>query len=195
MTEGSLPIKNSTGSPIRVDFVPGRPLGLTFAPGKQGPALMGRYVWERDLEMDLERLSDYYGTGCLVTLVEAHELEELGIARLRERVRAHDMTSHWFPIPDGGVPDDVGAFIATVRTIVSSMLTGVRVVVHCRGGLGRAGLVAACVLVAMGERPDEAIAVVRGARPRAIENEAQEDFVLRFPVVWSRAAARNNSNT
>ena len=49
--------------------------------------------------------------------------------------------------------------------------------VHCRGGLGRAGTIAARLLVELGERPDEAIRRVREVRPGAIEREFQEPHV------------------
>ena len=53
-------------------------------------------------------------------------------------------------------------------------------VVHCRGGLGRAGLTAACLLVQAGMEPGEAMALVRKTRPGAIENSRQEKFVREF---------------
>lgn len=184
--------KTSETSPIRVDFVAGRPLGLTFAPGKQGAAQIASYVWDRDLDADLERLRENYAVDCVVTLLEEDEFELLGIPNLREAVQAFGMTSHWFPIPDGGVPEDFGSFIAVVRTIVSALRTGSRVVVHCRGGLGRAGTVAACVLVLLGEPAAEAMRLVREARPRAIENERQEGFVVGFESFQERTSNGNN---
>nr|WP_231881698.1 hypothetical protein [Deinococcus puniceus] len=52
---------------------------------------------------------------------------------------------------------------------------------HCRGGLGRAGLVAACLVVQGGMPPREAIALVRATRSRhAIETAVQERFVEAF---------------
>ncbi len=188
----ALEIKTSETSPIRVDFVAERPLGLTFAPGKKGAAQIGAYVWDRDLATDLQRLRDHYSVDCVVTLLEEHEFKQLEVPDLRDAVRAHGMTSHWFPIPDGGIPDDLGGFVATVRTIVSALRTGSRVVVHCRGGLGRAGTVAACVLVVLGEDADEAMRLVREARPRAIENERQEGFVAAFETFQDRKAPGNN---
>jgi ADP-ribosyl-[dinitrogen reductase] hydrolase len=55
---------------------------------------------------------------------------------------------------------------------------GGRVVVHCRGGLGRAGTVAARMLVELGSTPQEAIRRVRASRRGAIETPAQEAYVM-----------------
>jgi ADP-ribosyl-[dinitrogen reductase] hydrolase len=57
---------------------------------------------------------------------------------------------------------------------------GGRVLVHCRGGLGRAGTVAACLLVELGVAPQDAIRRVRAARPNAIETAAQERYILGY---------------
>ena len=58
------------------------------------------------------------------------------------------------------------------------MLSGQRIVVH-RRGLGRAGTVAAMLLLQSGEakRASDAIHMVRHARPGAIETIAQEEFL------------------
>lgn len=57
------------------------------------------------------------------------------------------------------------------------LLHGERLLVHCKGGLGRTGVVAAMLLVGRGVDVEEAIGAVRAARPGAIENEAQENYV------------------
>lgn len=49
--------------------------------------------------------------------------------------------------------------------------------VHCKGGLGCAGLVASRLLVELGWEADAAIAAVRGTRPGAIETPAQAAHV------------------
>lgn len=54
---------------------------------------------------------------------------------------------------------------------------GFNVVVHCKGGLGRAGMIAADLLVRLGVPREVAIDRVREARPGAIENEEQETEV------------------
>ena len=61
--------------------------------------------------------------------------------------------------------------------IKGSLSAGERVLLHCRGGLGRAGTVAARILVEFGYAPDVAIEEVRRARPGSIENSVQERYV------------------
>ena len=56
------------------------------------------------------------------------------------------------------------------------------VVVHCRGGLGRSGMFAASVLVALGRPARKAIEAVREAREGTIETPDQEDRVRWFEM-------------
>jgi protein-tyrosine phosphatase len=52
------------------------------------------------------------------------------------------------------------------------------VLVHCRGGVGRAGTVAARILVELGTPATEAVRQVRAARAGAIETRSQLEHVL-----------------
>jgi hypothetical protein len=54
---------------------------------------------------------------------------------------------------------------------------GENILIHCKGGLGRAGMISGRLLVELGESPYEAIAKVRAARPGAIDTAAQENWV------------------
>jgi ADP-ribosyl-[dinitrogen reductase] hydrolase len=93
----------------------------------------------------------------------------------------------WFhlPIADVSIPDarfeqewDIAG--EELRSILRRRLD---VLVHCRGGLGRAGTIAARLLVELGIPPTRAIARVRAVRPGAIENSVQEKFVLGIGTV------------
>ena len=53
-----------------------------------------------------------------------------------------------------------------------------KVVIHCVGGLGRSGLVAASYLKYKGLNANETIKTIRKVRgPRAVESKIQEEFV------------------
>jgi ADP-ribosyl-[dinitrogen reductase] hydrolase len=67
-----------------------------------------------------------------------------------------------------------------VKSCARFLRRKLNVLVHCRGGLGRAGTIAARLLVELGMEPTKAIASVRGVRPGAIETSEQERFVLGF---------------
>lgn len=64
---------------------------------------------------------------------------------------------------------------------------GDNVVIHCRGGLGRTGTVAARLLVEFGDQQETAIWKVRQAQKGSIETPAQEKYVTNCkPVAWAR---------
>lgn len=181
----------SETNPIRVDFVPKEALrlpgklGLTIAPGKAGPGLTGE--WDRQLDEDLVRLRDIFRANVLVTLLEDLEMKRLGIPDLLSRAARSGFETFWYPIADLSVPDSIEHAAELVRAILDRLATRRVVVVHCLGGLGRSGTIAACCLAARGAGPDEAIEIVREARPGAVQNEAQEAFVRRFAGAWNPA--------
>jgi ADP-ribosyl-[dinitrogen reductase] hydrolase len=166
----------------RVDFLPrsalafpGR-LGLTKAPGRFYP---GRHLdARRRLREDLSAIRVDEGARVLVTLLERAEMEQLGDLG-REARRAGLEWIH-FPIPDFSAPADVGPARKLVERILGSLERGEGVVLHCWGGLGRAGTIAAACLVASGSPLDRAVELVRCARPGAIQSDVQERFLARF---------------
>jgi protein-tyrosine phosphatase len=88
-----------------------------------------------------------------------------------------------FAIRDMGVPQEAESerFETFVKDVVQWLEQGQNVVVHCRGGLGRTGTLASCVLVTLGHHTaDEAIAAVREARKGTVQTREQEDFVRLF---------------
>ena len=174
-------MRTSDTHPIRVDFLtqedldlPGR-IGLTFAPGKKDY----EWNWDRNLDVDLRRLREHYSVDCLVCLMEAPEYTALHIAGLLERAATYGLTSRWFPIRDVDAPParSMGRFLNMIRCVIEDVRAGRTVVVCCRGGMGRSGLVAASCLVACGCGATEAIRRVRSARHGAVEVAPQERWV------------------
>jgi ADP-ribosylglycohydrolase len=152
-------------------------IGVTLCPGKRGNSVMGA-PWARDLETDLRAIRDW-GAHHVLTLTEAPEMEMLGVSGLGAAVSNHGMTWHHLPIRDLGAPDaDARADWARLSPELHRALdAGKRILVHCRGGLGRAGTMAALLLIERGDSAEQAMARVREARPGAIETVAQERFL------------------
>jgi len=115
----------------------------------------------------------------MVTLIEDHEFELLGVTSLREEVEALDMRWWHLPIRDMDTPDaDFEIRWRKTGGELRSLLgDGFSVALHCRGGKGRTGTIAARLLVELGSAPALAIERVRAARPGSIETTAQEKFV------------------
>lgn len=189
-------IRTSISHPLRIATLPvgdhGGAVGVTFAPGKrQAKAMTGH--WERDIDLDLDAIRRW-GASDLITLLEPQEFDELGIHELPDRAKAHGLIWHGLPITDGCAPDD--RFLAGWRTLapawIEGLRTGRRIVMHCKGGLGRAGTVACLFLLDSGtsSSASEAIAEVRLVRPGAVETPEQEAFLKNWhdqaaQRVWS----------
>ena len=174
-------IRTSLSHPLRIDEVAvpgtGGTVGMTLCPGKiQQDGLTG--AWARDLGRDLDAI-EAWGATMVVTLMQPHELEAFRVADL-PRAAAGRMKHLLLPIPDGGVPDGrwETAWEQTGPGIRETLRRGEKVLVHCLGGLGRTGLVAARLLVEFGMAPGKAIRAVRAARPGTIETQQQEAYVL-----------------
>ncbi|MFO0727083.1 MAG: cyclin-dependent kinase inhibitor 3 family protein [Myxococcota bacterium] len=174
--------RTSASDPLRVVFAPspttGR-LGMTICPGKKGSSIH-EYSWQRDLGADLDRLKSAYNTKVLVCLLEDHELVSLGVPNLVAEAEKRGIKVVRFPIPDLSAPKDVAKTKALVKELAAQLEAGDNVVVHCRGGNGRTGLIATCILEELGMTPSQALKGVRSVRPNAVETDIQESFVNNF---------------
>ena len=154
-------------------------IGITFCPGKkQSDAMTG--AWDRDLRMDLETIREW-GANDVVSLIEAHEITGLGVEGLPRIANELGLRWHHLPIVDQCAPDH--SFERMWRTtrprLVSTLHAGGGVLVHCKGGLGRAGTVAAMLLLDCESAltPADAIARVRKVRRDTVETYEQESYL------------------
>ncbi|WP_247395425.1 MULTISPECIES: cyclin-dependent kinase inhibitor 3 family protein [unclassified Bradyrhizobium] len=134
--------------------------------------------WVRDLTLDLDGIRDW-GAAAVVTLLEPKELVLLRVERLGEEILRRNILWFHLPIVDVSIPDErfEREWVVAGEELRSILRSGSDVLVHCRGGLGRAGTIAARLLIELGMEPETAIARVRAVRSGAIETSQQERFV------------------
>ena len=163
---------------VRASATHGR-IGITFCPGKHDRAA-ATGAWARDLAIDLDAIADW-GARLVLTLVEPAELVALKVPNLGQEVERRGMSWRHLPIVDYSVPDAAfeQAWLVDGSEIRTFLRDGRDVVVHCKGGLGRAGMIAGRLLVELGMPPDDAIRMVRRARQGAIETPSQLEVIRR----------------
>lgn len=168
----------NASSKLRIDFlfkeneISKGNIGLTILPGRKDR--------NRKIEKDLKSLSEN-GISAVVSLVTEDELEEYGVKDLRNQYKSSSLDTNFLPILDQGVPDKEN-MNALLEWIHNKVEKGEKVLIHCVGGLGRSGTVAACYLIRYHSKdPVEAIHFVRERRSRrAVESRIQEEFILNF---------------
>ncbi|MBT6139485.1 MAG: hypothetical protein HOH65_18580 [Rhodospirillaceae bacterium] len=179
MTE-TRPTITSHSEPLPIDHVDtpgGGAIAMCYCPGRIDPN-GDQAVWRRDLAADLARI-DAFGVRAIVTLVEPLELETSQIQDIGAQAEALGIDWHHLPIIDREAPGPKFEVYWSLvgRRLRARLAAGERILLHCMGGRGRTGLLAARLLIELGEDPETAILKVRDARQYAIESLPQEDYV------------------
>ena len=175
-------MRTSITHPLRIDWLPvegdeGR-IGMTLCPGKYQP-ISWTGGWDRQLDLDFEALKEN-GTLKLISLVTPEDMELLRVTELPEYAEASGIEWIHLPLPDTSVPTRkwLRRSVPVFTELQTSIAEGERVVVHCMGGLSRAGTFVAIYLYLRGYSMIEAIRKVRTERDARCINAKQEAFLF-----------------
>ncbi len=131
-------------------------------PGPGRLWLCGKHV----VGPDPEGAMSATGATVVVCLCEEHELVgryPAYVGWLRARSPGGAL---WWPVPDLHAPAPAEAR-ALVTAVTARLDAGDGVLLHCGAGIGRAGTIAAAVLMAQGVTRADAVALVASRRPTA----------------------------
>lgn len=130
------------------------------------------------------------GFESVVSLLTRDETEELGLTEEATLVQSYGLQFYNYPILDLGVPDSRETGREFLETLHKELLAGNEIAVHCRGSIGRSGLVASSLLVLSGIDPTQAfrqVSIARGiSAPETVE---QKDWVVRLALEPAKSLA------
>ena len=122
----------------------------------------------------------------ITSFVEDSEFEKICDKKnFVEQIYHNKLKWYHLPIKDLGAPNTEFKFKweTTKVLLKNELIEGKNIVLHCRGGKGRAGTVAALLLIDFGVKKEEAIQLVRSRRKGAIETKEQEEFIFSYRPV------------
>ncbi len=122
------------------------------------------------------------GAAALISLNPMSELESLQVADLGAQVNANGL--QWFhcPIEDDHAPlaDFAAAWQEAGPRVHQLLDAGKTVAIHCKGGSGRTGLMAAQILLERGKSKDTVKSTVQALRPFALTLEPHIQYFNRL---------------
>lgn len=121
------------------------------------------------------------GIGVVVSLLTPDEEQYLDLRGEPSEVRRQNMEFISLPIEDRQVPASGSVVNETLEKIDAELSSGSGVVIHCRQGIGRSGMLAACLLIMKGLRVSAAVDAVSAARGLPIpETHEQQSWIDRY---------------
>jgi protein-tyrosine phosphatase len=146
----------------------GGKLILTPCPGTKGV----------ELDVALEQLHQA-GAQAVISTTPSEELAKLGVSPLPDAVARADMRWFHFPVEDDMAPgpDFEQAWDSYRDAVMSLVSLQQPIAIHCRGGSGRTGLIAALILREMGMDGTQADALVKTVRPNALKLAVHTDYL------------------
>lgn len=121
------------------------------------------------------------GLEVIVSLLTREESVDLDLAQEEELSQARGIQFIGFPIPDRGVPLSRRGTLELLGEVHQLLVKGKNVGIHCRQGIGRSAVVAACLLVFLGIEPEVAFQQISAARGCPIpETVEQRKWVIAF---------------
>jgi protein-tyrosine phosphatase len=114
------------------------------------------------------------GIDVVVSLLTSGERSELGLSSEEQLCEANGLQFINFPIHDYGVPGSQAETLQFVVNLDDIWRSGKSIGLHCYASLGRAPLIAACLLMFEGQNASDAFALVGAARGVKIPQTSEQ---------------------
>ncbi|MFZ1491912.1 MAG: tyrosine-protein phosphatase [Candidatus Competibacter denitrificans] len=126
------------------------------------------------------------GITSVVSFLEWREMRDMELEQEEALCGMAGIRFRSFPIKDRGTPDSVPAVSALVTALAAELAAGEAVAIHCRGGIGRTGLIAGCLLHALGIPQQDILPMLSRARGVTVpDTPEQEEWLKHFVKTFS----------
>lgn len=134
-----------------------------------------------ELKPSLEQLAAA-GATAVLTLMESDEMERNHVTDLPNFCTALNLQWFHLPIEDDHAPEEefAAAWEAAGQKIHALVDDGETIAIHCKGGSGRTGLVAAQILLERGMPLDTVIEKIRALRPNSLQVPAHQAYIKKI---------------
>lgn len=154
------------------------------------PGKLGIAARPRGGDWLADEVANWRGEGIdtVVSLLTPDEESELGLEAEGAQARAQGMNFVSVPVRDRQVPDSESEIDAAVHKLDAALSNRRNILVHCRQGIGRSGLLAACLLINRGKSPDTARLQVSEARGTTVPETAEQKlWIDQYAVAHTHA--------
>ena len=122
-----------------------------------------------------------FGVNVIVSLLESDEIIELELEKERKFCQEYEIEFLSFPIRDYQTPESFEDTLDFVKKLNDFILKGKKIAIHCRQGIGRSSLIAACLLLLQGVDLIQVFELISVKRNRKIpDTQEQIDWVKQF---------------
>jgi protein-tyrosine phosphatase len=114
------------------------------------------------------------GVDLIVSLLPADEAADLELVNEAAACKVAGLDFVLHPISDRGLPENAASFARLVSQVVTALNSRQSVLVHCRMGIVRSSLLAACVLGRLGNVDEDYFDRIRRARGFDVPDTAEQ---------------------
>lgn len=152
----------------KLDIESGGRLILTPCPGTK----------DVPLELSVKQLKDA-GADAIITLMTSEEMERNHVDELSGVCQLNNLPWFHLPIEDDCAPTDEfeTRWAIDKKEVIRLLQSGKTMAIHCKGGTGRTGLMAAILLKEIGTDLSDAMNQVKSLRPNSLKLKPHLDYL------------------
>ena len=148
----------------------------------QNLAIMPKPNADKGLEEDMVHFKNQK-VNVLVSLLTKEENFDVGLHHENLLCQKYDIEFISFPILDRSVPNE--AQTENLKELAQKLAHKInqdeKMIVHCRGGIGRAGMLCAAILIELGTHKNDVIEKISKARGVNIpDTTEQKDWIINY---------------